>query len=454
MSDGARDLLVRGVAAIKEESYAEARRLLERALVNDPDSDQKTEILLWLVELTGDRNEQRDFLERVLSNDPTEPRARRKLAILDGKLKTDELFNPNKPPVLATSVEGQRAPTGGLRFTCPKCGGKMTYAPDGHTLVCEYCESRRMVEERRRKTGPIAPEGIEEAKPAAAVKTSEPPLEQDFIVAMATAKGHVTPTKVHSIRCQGCGVEVILSADQLTTNCPYCGSAYVLSNAQEREYITPGGVIPFSVTDIDALRALDAWSQRHKLIGKVRFDPLTGVYLPVWGFDIGGHIPWRGMRKEGRDRWVPDHGDRIVFLHDILIPAARKTTELWERIINDYNIRKAVAYEPGYLANWPAETYSIAPGDASLEARKIAFESEQKAIRESFIAEMKEITFSSSDMLVETFRLILLPVWITHYSMSNRRYLVYINGQTARVRGEHPTSALGRFLGMWTGEED
>lgn len=98
MSDGARDLLVRGVAAIKEESYAEARRLLERALVNDPDSDQKTEILLWLVELTGDRNEQRDFLERVLSNDPTEPRARRKLAILDGKLKTDELFNPNKPP--------------------------------------------------------------------------------------------------------------------------------------------------------------------------------------------------------------------------------------------------------------------------------------------------------------------------------------------------------------------
>ena len=68
------------------------------------------------------------MLESILANDPTEARARRKLAILDGKLKPDEIVDPDH---LAQPPPDTQEANDPKRFICPKCGGRMTYTPDG-----------------------------------------------------------------------------------------------------------------------------------------------------------------------------------------------------------------------------------------------------------------------------------------------------------------------------------
>ena len=50
----------------------------------------------------------------------------------------------------------------------------------------------------------------------------------------------------------------------------------------------------------------------------------------------------------------------------------------------------------------------------------------------------------TANMLVESYRLVLLPVWLTRYTLGDdpQRCELLINGQTAEVLGEKPDRGL------------
>src|SRR5829696_8880692 len=91
MSDGARDLLVRGIAAAKGGQPEEARFHLEWVLRTDADLDQQTEAWYWLSTIATEPIEQREYLEHVLGMNPLHPEARRDLAILEGRISADQM---------------------------------------------------------------------------------------------------------------------------------------------------------------------------------------------------------------------------------------------------------------------------------------------------------------------------------------------------------------------------
>ncbi len=138
--DSARDLLVRGAAAARAKEFAEARRYLEWALRMEPTTGQRVEIFYWLSESTADPAEKRRLVEEALAYNPGDMRLRRSLALLNGELKPAELVDPDR---IAAPTPGESAPFDARRFTCPQCGGRMTYTPDGQSLTCEYCEARQ-----------------------------------------------------------------------------------------------------------------------------------------------------------------------------------------------------------------------------------------------------------------------------------------------------------------------
>ena len=106
-----------------------------------PTNDQRIEILYWLSEATLEPAEKRRCLEEALAYNPGDMRCRRALALLDGKLKPEEIVNPDQVVQPAAALDPQKAAA--RRFICPQCGGRMTFAPDGKSLTCEYCESRQ-----------------------------------------------------------------------------------------------------------------------------------------------------------------------------------------------------------------------------------------------------------------------------------------------------------------------
>ena len=118
-SDYGRDLLRSGIIDAKAGNKASARRYLDRAIYISNDHDVLAEAWFWMSQVTEDGGEKRKALENCLAHDLYHARARRALAILDGKLKADEIVDPDHLP---PAPEGLHA-VDAQRFMCPKCGG-------------------------------------------------------------------------------------------------------------------------------------------------------------------------------------------------------------------------------------------------------------------------------------------------------------------------------------------
>ncbi len=436
MSDATRDLLVRGVAAFKARDFGEARHYLEWLLRLEPPTDQRLDALVYLAEISCDPAEQHSLLEDALALNPADPRARRQLAILDGKLNPEQVVDPNK--LIPPTAPLRAVETAARRFTCPACGGRMVFTPDGQSLVCESCARRE-----HSAAGVGLHPGPDDGLPA-----SPGVPEEDFTVVMATARGHLTPTRQHVFACQGCGTSFLLQPQQLSLTCPYCESVYVIEEAQSRELVTPGGVIPFHVDEGRALQIVQNWLRTFPSSSPLLTDPGHGLYLPAWAFDLGGQVTWRCQVKarrdlwSGRETWETRQDVELVYFGDLLIPASRRLPEACRPGLAQYNLKELVPYNERYLADWPAETYQVTVGDASLEARMCAFQKEQERVKARLmLQQVRDLTFSSLGIIVESFKLVLLPAWLSYYTLDGQRYDVMVNGQTGQVTGPRPPRA-------------
>ena len=64
--------------------------------------------------------------------------------------------------------------------------------------------------------------------------------------------------------------------------------------------------------------------------------------------------------------------------------------------------------------------------------------------------EIDDFVMRTNNMLVEGYRLALVPLWLVYYVVDERRYQVAINGQTGAVTAERPEKGLlGWVKGMF-----
>ncbi len=138
MSEDVRDLLTQGIAAAKAKDRKQARSFLERAARReDADRDQQATAWLWLSEISDDPAEKRRCLENTLACDMYHPLARRGLAILDGRLKPEDIIQPDN--TIRRLKPQETRPSEVRRYVCTKCGGRMSLDTGRHMLRCDYC---------------------------------------------------------------------------------------------------------------------------------------------------------------------------------------------------------------------------------------------------------------------------------------------------------------------------
>src|SRR6185503_21135166 len=97
-SDYGKELLRSGIIEAKAGHKDAARRYLDRAAYISNDHDVLAEAWFWMSQVVDGAAEKRKALENCLANDLGHARARRALAVLDGKLKADEIVDPDKLP--------------------------------------------------------------------------------------------------------------------------------------------------------------------------------------------------------------------------------------------------------------------------------------------------------------------------------------------------------------------
>jgi predicted RNA-binding Zn-ribbon protein involved in translation (DUF1610 family) len=446
MSDTARDLLVHGVAAAKANDREQARFYLEWVLRTDADLEQQTEAWYNLSLITDEPEEKRQCLENVLAAYPGHGEARRDLAILEGRIKPADLVDQMRPvgPLAPGSELTQEDVQG---FKCPRCGAAMAFDPRLGTLACGFCGYRKSD-----STGGQAPQ------------SGEP--EQDWVAAMYTRRGHRWELPLaRTLTCRGCGAVMTVQPGLMTTGCPFCGASHVIETDESRELIQPEAVLRFAFDAAAARGHGRAWLEQTRfrpedLDEEALFAPPRSVYIPCWNFDISSQLYWNGyvmQRQQGQLSSVPTSGVISNLFDNVLVPASASISEE-ELDALRFDVSAAVPYSAGLLAHWPAEIYTISMADAAVAAHDHAFKrSEAAAPLEVEVGPadlVNDLKIDRRDISMLSYKLLLLPVWITSYSYQGREYRVLINGHSGRVHGAVPRGGFQRLLDDLLGEDE
>ena len=321
----------------------------------------------------------------------------------------------------ARESERKQAQANADRFMCPQCGAKMVFAPDDSGLICEHCTSGHR----------LGAGGAAE--------------EQDFLIAMATARGHGKPVAMQIFHCKGCGAEFILAPDIISSNCAYSDSPHVVSLGESRELLQPEGVIPQAFNQKQATKLLVDWVEGNDIKPQGKVDLPRGIYLPIWTFDIGGVIDYSGdvvqaegeFYGRGQTQVVHVRASHPVYIDDLPLPASRKIARHISRLLPSFDLKHTQPYDPRYLSNWAAEVYNVPMADASLDARSRAYNIIKRRLPGE-IASLYNLVTSSANLTIESFKLVLVPVWITEIPVDGKKLLVLINGQNGVVQGDMP----------------
>lgn len=418
IDDYSKHLLRTGIAEAKAGNREAARRYLDRAIYMAGSHPLLSEAWFWMSEVLEDQVEKQKALQNCLAHDMRHARGRRALAILEGRLKPDEVIDPNHLPAVTDELRVADA----QRFMCPKCGGRMAFSPDGGSLVCDYCTRDQKL-------------GVGDAQTS----------EKDFIIAMATARGHGRPLQEQVFHCNGCGAEFILPPKQISASCVYCASPHVVSLEKTADLLAPDAIIPHAFDQPHATQLLIQWVEGNHIKPEKKVERPRGLYLPLWTFDVGGMIDYTGepiqYRKGETDAFgikapPPQVRDQIpVFVDDLPLPASRKLSSVFLELIPSFEMNALKPYDPRFLSSWPAEIYDIPMADASLDARSQVYAHYQKEIP-LLIGGMKIIHTSSANLVIESFKLNLLPVWMTEIPFDGREHLLLINGQNGVVASD------------------
>jgi Zn finger protein HypA/HybF involved in hydrogenase expression len=325
------------------------------------------------------------------------------------------------------------------KFTCPACGAEAVWSPAKKALVCPYCGTDSPAE--------LKSDGIliEEMDLLSALRD----LPKD-------KRGWAVATK--TVRCRSCNAVSVFNEKRIAQNCDFCGSPSIVSAEDTDAPIRPSSVLAFRVPDTRVREEIRKWYGSHwfapnKLKSKALTDTLHGIYLPYWTFDAHSHCPWEaeaGHHYQVRDdkgntrtetRWSHASGLVENFFDDLLVPAS---LGVHPKLLADLEpfptTTDLVPYDPGYVSGWVVEQYQLDLIKAEEQSR------------ERMIAELRGLciaqipgdthrglriqpTFSS-----QTFKHVLLPVWLVTYTYGTKNYQVAVNGHTGKITGEYPIS--------------
>lgn len=421
MSDSARDLLTRGIAAAKADEPQQAKKYLLWSLRNRPDPRQQVDALYWLARLS-EGAEKEDYLLEVLQIEPTHYAARRDLAVLRGDLRSEDLVDPLQPELPA---QPEQIAADERRFDCPQCGGRMEYDAAERQLVCRYCDHRARLTE--------------------ALSEGAAVFEEDFIQALATARGHLHPRSMATFECTACGATYLLEPDTISLTCAHCASTYTIKTRQQSDLIPPEGIIPFTETKGQAGRRLRQWLSEQDLNQIDHLGPMRGLYLPIWTFDISGEAPYHYQRYDG-DNWVSEQGSQLLLYNDLPIPASHRLPKHFAEEVHNFDMNELQPFDPSKIAGWAAETYEIPARRAAMAARWHVVDRARQEARSKLFGRTKDFQLRSADLLIAAYRLALVPFWLTSYRYQGQEYKAVVNGQTGNVRAEAPRRGLLAWL--------
>jgi hypothetical protein len=337
--------------------------------------------------------------------------------------------------------------TAQARFACPACGGAAEWSAAKQALVCPFC-------------GTVSP-----MQPGA---TGGSPIEEKDLVAALraipeSARGWQTATR--SVKCQSCQAISVFKPERVAQTCDFCGSPALVPYDEIKAPISPESVLPFKIDQSIVRDRVHAW-YRSRWFAPNRFknraftDTIHGLYLPYWTFDAQVAAQWTAeagyyyyttetyrdsngnnqTRQVQHVRWEPASGALDYFFDDELVCASRGVPADLLRRIEPFPTKELVPYDAGYVSGWVVEQYQIDLVAAAQNSRELM----DTKLRQLCAAQIPGDTYRAleiaADYSRQTFKHVLLPIWLLSYQYAGNTYRIVANGFTGTVAGKYPKS--------------
>jgi len=336
------------------------------------------------------------------------------------------------------------------RWPCAQCGAQLRYAPGQTSLTCDYCGHVQAIAP---DAPPARARGLQELDLAKGLRDD---LASDNMV------------QVRTTSCPNCGAQVEITSATHATECPFCATPVVLDTGTQR-HVKPQALVPFGLTEPQARKAMTAW------LGSLWFAPgtlleyarkgraMNGVYVPFWTFDADTASHYSGERGEyyyetrtvsvrvnGRTeqrqeqvrhtRWHSAGGQVSRDFDDVLVTASTSLSARLGNELTPWTLAELIPYTPEYLSGFQAEGYTVPLADGHAQARDRMGDIIRSDVRRDIGGDEQRIHSVDTDWSEETFKHILLPVWMAAYKYNGKSYRFLVNGQTGEVQGERPWS--------------
>jgi len=332
-------------------------------------------------------------------------------------------------------------------FPCQQCGAKLHFAPGSTSLECPYCGATQAV------ASPDAAKPVEERSFEEAVRA----MRQQPVSTLAQDG--------HEIECNGCGAITMITGQ--ASACPFCDSPVIVPIQEDRATLAPESVLPFVVDQRAAGNKFKTWVESRwfapsNLAAKARRARMDGVYLPYFTYDAETYSNYQGQRgdyyyetqtvtdSEGKTRteqvrktrWSPRSGQVHVSFDDVLVCASKSLPEPLLQKLEPWDLEQLVAYEPGYLSGFMAEraVLGLEPGFEIAKHKMVR--PIMIAINANIGGDTQQIDQVTTTHQQVTFKLCLLPLWISSFRYEGEVYRFIVNARTGAASGERPWDKL------------
>ncbi len=335
-------------------------------------------------------------------------------------------------------------------FPCEQCGSDLRYAPGQTQLSCDHC-------------------GHAQAIPAASDHSLAQALgELDLSRGLSDDLPLEASADIRTTTCPSCAAQVEFQGSDFATECPFCATPVVVDTGTQH-HIKPQALVPFALTEDQARGAMVAW------MGGLWFAPntlleyarkgraLNGIYVPFWTFDADTSSSYSGARgthhTETRARsvmvngkseqrsetvtrtsWTPVSGHVARGFDDVLVMGSASLPERLGNDLTPWDLSALTPYSPDYLAGFRAEGYTVGLADAHVKAQANMSRVIESDARRDIGGDAQRVDNVDTDWRDQTFKHVLLPVWMAAYKYNGRSYRFLVNGQTGEVQGERPYS--------------
>ena len=327
-------------------------------------------------------------------------------------------------------------------FRCPNCSADMRYDAGEQKLACDHCGHVKAIAQQEGQQNIV-----------------EYNLEGGL--AQSAERGLGAETK--SSRCQECGATVSFTEAETAKSCDFCGSSQILEQQSNRNLIRPESVVPFKVDRQAASKSFTGWLSKlwfrpSDLKVKAKVTEIGGVYIPYWTFDADVHSDWtaeagyyyyvtetddEGDEHEVRHtRWEQAWGDRRDNFDDVLVCASKGLPENLSKKLSTFNTKELQPYDPGFLAGWRAEEYAVDLNEGWKQAVSQMESKQHSRCAGDVDGDTHRFLNVANTFSNETFKHVLLPIWISAYRYKEKVYRFLVNGQTGEVAGKAPWSAI------------